>query len=231
MAIELITGHAGSAHISSADDGYCNGGLIGSGRYVLNIGTKLAAEAQSANVVTIGTGAALFNGRYVRVTATENIAIDNGAQGVNRNDIIAFKYEYDSGTSVETVSLVVIKGTATSSSTPTDPTVPTDNILDGATTAYMALWRIPIRGLTVNEPENLYGDVLLSLSGVNSKVWDASQIPSLPASKVTSGTFAAARIPSLDASKIASGTLVLARIPSIDASRVPNIDASKVTTG
>lgn len=95
----------------------------------------------------------------------------------------------------------------------------------------MALWRIPIRGLTVNEPENLYGNVLVTLSGMLSKVWDVSQIPNLPASKITSGTLAAARIPSLDASKITSGMLDLARIPSIDASRVPNIDASKVTTG
>jgi len=43
---------------------------------------------------------------------------------------------------------------------------------------------------------------------------EASDIPSLDASKITSGTFAVARIPNLDASKITSGTLNLARIPN-----------------
>ena len=248
MTIELITGHAGSAHISAADDGWLNVGIVGEGKYVLDTGTQFACNVQSANLVTIGIGDALFEGRHVRVSATENVAIDNGAQGVNRNDIICIKYEYDSGTSVETASLAVIKGTA-SSSTPTDPTIPSGSILEGATAAYMPLWRIPISGITVGTPENMYGDVLVTLDGMLSKTWTASQIPNLAAGKITSGTFDAARIPSLDASKIGSGTLAAARIPSLDASKIstgtfgvdriptltaakiPNLSASKITSG
>lgn len=52
---------------------------------------------------------------------------------------------------------------------------------------------------------------------------DASDIPSLPASKITSGTLDTARIPNLNASKITAGTL--------DAARIPNLDASKITSG
>lgn len=240
MTVELITGHAGSAHISAADDGWLNVGVVGSGKYVLDTGTQFACNVQSANLVTIGIGDALFEGRHVRVSATENVALDNGAQGVNRNDLICIKYEYNSSTSVETASLAVIKGTA-SSSTPTDPTIPSGSILEGATAAYMPLWRIPISGITVGTPEKLYGDVLVTLEGMLSKTWAASQIPNLPASKITSGTLDAARIPSLDASKIGSGTLAAARVPNMDASKIvsgtfgssliPNLDASKVTSG
>lgn len=222
MTVELITGHAGSAHVSAADAGWFNVGVVGEGKYVLDTGTQFACNVQSANLVTIGTGDALFEGRHVRVSATENVALDNGAQGVNRNDLICIKYEYTSSTSVESASIAVIKGTA-SSGTAVDPDVPSGSILEGATTAYMPLWRIPISGITVGTPEKMYGEVLSPLDGVFDKTWNASQIPNLPASKITSGTFAAARIPSLDASKIDSGTLADARIP--------NLNTSKLTAG
>lgn len=240
MTVELITGHAGSAHISAADDGWQNVGAFGSGKYVLDTGTQFAAEVQSANLVTVGVGDAMFEGRHVRVSATENVAIDNGAQGMNRNDIICIKYEYDSGTDVESASLEVVKGTA-SSSTPSDPTIPSGSILDSDSTAYMPLWRIPIEGITVGTPVKLYGDVVVTLAGMLTKTWTASQIPNISASKITSGTLDAARIPLLDASKITSGTFADARIPSLAASkitsgtfadaRIPNLAASKITSG
>lgn len=240
MTVELITGHAGSAHISAADDGWYNVGIVGAGKYVLDTGTQFACNVQSANLVTIGIGDALFEGRHVRVSATENVALDNGAQGVNRNDLICIKYEYNSSTSVESASLAVIKGTA-SSGTAVDPDIPSGSILEGATTAYMALWRIPISGITVGTPVKLYGEVLSPIEEIYSKTWAASQIPNLPASKITSGTFDAARIPALDAGKVTSGTFAAARIPSLDASkitsgtladaRIPNLNTSKLTAG
>ena len=240
MTVELITGHAGSAHISAADDGWQNVGIFGSGKYVLDTGTQFAAEVQNANLVTIGVGDAMFEGRHVHVSATENVAIDNGAQGMNRNDIICIKYEYDSGTDVESASLEVVKGTA-SSTTPSDPTIPSGSILDLDATAYMPLWRIPIEGITVGTPVKLYGDVVVTLAGMLTKTWTASQIPSIAASKVTSGTFDAARIPNIDASKVTSGTLNSGRIPNLAASkitsgtfsadRIPSLAASKITSG
>ena len=56
-----------------------------------------------------------------------------------------------------------------------------------------------------------------------------SDIPNLPASKITSGTFAAARIPSLAASKITSGTFDAARIPTL--SQYLRSNANDTTTG
>lgn len=240
MTVELITGHAGAAHISSADAGWYNAGTVGDGKYVMDTGAQLEATVQSANLVTIGVGDAVFEGRHVRVSAVENVAIDNGAQGMNRNDIICIRYAYDSMLDVESASIVVLKGTA-SSGTPSDPTIPSGSILGGSSTAYMPLWRIPISGITVGTPESMYGDVLVTLDGMLSKTWTASQIPNLAAGKITSGTFDADRIPSLDASKITSGTFAAARIPSLDASkitsgtfadaRIPNLNASKITDG
>ena len=240
MTVELITGHAGSAHISSADDGWRFAGTYGPGNYVLDTGTQLACNVVSANLCTIGAGDAIFEGRHVRVINTTNVSIDNGAQGMNRNDIICLVYDYDTGTEVESASLEVVKGTATAG-TPSDPTIPSGNILEGSETAYFPLWRIPIAGLSIGTPAKLFGNVLVTLKGIESKVWSASQIPNLSAAKITSGALGVDRIPNLDASKITSGTLADARIPNLAASkitsgtfsadRIPGLAASKITSG
>lgn len=239
MTVELITGHAGSAHISSADDGWRFAGTYGDGSYVLDTGTRLACSVVSATLCTIGTGDAIFEGRHIRVSTTTNVPIDNGAQGVNRNDIICLVYEFNTSTEVESAYLEVVKGTA--GSTATDPTIPSGNILEGSEKAYMPLWRIPIEGLSIGTPIKLYGDVLVTLNGMLSKVWSAEQIPSISAAKITSGTLAAARIPNLDAAKITTGAFAAARIPALDAAkittgtlaaaRIPSLDASKIGSG
>ena len=79
------------------------------------------------------------------------------------------------------------------------------------------------------------------LSVTGSYGLSSSDIPNLPASKITSGTLGTARIPGLDAGKITSGTFNSARIPNLDASkitsgsfstsRIPNLAASKITSG
>jgi hypothetical protein len=70
---------------------------------------------------------------------------------------------------------------------------------------------------------------------------NASQIPSLDASKLTSGTFNTALIPALDAAKVTTGTLDPNRVPALDAAklatgvldaaRVPGLDSAKLISG
>ena len=70
-----------------------------------------------------------------------------------------------------------------------------------------------------------------SSSGIPSfRALDASDIPNLPASKITTGTLDAARIPNLDASKITSGTLAAARIPDLSGKYV-TLDTAQTITG
>lgn len=153
MAIELITGHAGTAHISSADDGAFNAGTIGAGRYVLTTANEMAATMPSANIVTIATGDALFDGRHVRITSAESVTIDSGTQGQTRHDIVGIAYADSSG--VESAAIQVFKGTPSASGA-VDPDLPTGNILEGAASAFMPLYRITLDGINADDPEALF---------------------------------------------------------------------------
>lgn len=153
MAIELVTGHTGAAHVSSADAGALHAGIVGTGRYVLATANRMAATMESANTITIATGDALFDGRHVRITSAESATIDSGAQGMRRNDVVGILYQTDGD--VESATIAVYKGTPTSG-TPADPTLPTGNILEGATTAFMPLYRVSLNGINAGTPTAMF---------------------------------------------------------------------------
>lgn len=153
MTTELVTGSAGTDHVSSADDGSMFASVFGEGRYAVKQGDNFAATMGSANSVTIGTGACFIDGRYFRVTSAETLTIDSGSQGVNRIDLVGVRYVYSGG--VENGTLAVVKGTATSGE-PSIPTYTDGNILEGATEAFFPLWSIRINGIVPDDPEKLF---------------------------------------------------------------------------
>lgn len=155
MTCELITGSAGTEHVSSADAGSMYASVFGTGRYVVNQGDNLAATVESANSIRIGTGAGFIDGRYFRVSSSETVSIDSGSQGVNRIDLIGVKYLYNSGTGLESCALSVVKGTPTSGE-PTTPTYTDGNILEGASEAFYPLYSVTINGITPSEPVSLF---------------------------------------------------------------------------
>lgn len=158
MALHLITGYAGEEHITSADQGAYNMGTYGEGEFVLDRGNKFGATVVSNNSITIADGEAMMQGRYIRLAAgtTASVAIDNGSQGMNRKDLICLRYEKNSGTGVESVSFVVKKGTA-SSSTPSDPSYTTGTITDGTDLVNeMPLYRVNLSGLNISSLDSLF---------------------------------------------------------------------------
>lgn len=157
MAIHLVTGHGGTPHVTAADYGSFNASLVGTGAYIMDIGEKFGIEVISNNSVRVKSGDMLFQGRHIRITGYEDLTVDNGTQGENRNDLIVLRYERNTATGVETAALRIAKGTAASS--PADPTITTGDIIGGDAVAEVALYRLPITGIILGSPVLLISEI------------------------------------------------------------------------
>ena len=154
--IHLVTGHADSAHVTADDAGSLNIGLADAGRYVLNIGKKFACTATTNNNLRIEDGDILMQGRHIRIEAGEtvNLTLENGTQGQYRNDLVVCRYTKEAS-GVEKAELAVIKGTPATSN-PEDPAYTAGDIQGGDLLAEMPLYRIPLDGITVGTPIQLF---------------------------------------------------------------------------
>lgn len=169
--MNLVTGYIGSNHVTAADAGSFHAAIFGDGQYLLNRGQKLAATVVSNNQLRIGDGDLIMQGRHIRINEGDviDLTIENGATDYNRNDLVAARYTKDASTGVESVDLVVIKGTAVTG-TAEDPAYTIGDIISGdATLNEMPLYRLQIVGLSIaavtplyEEASNLQGIVMKS---------------------------------------------------------------------
>ena len=145
--MDIVTGHVGSAHVTSWQDRDLNQGIFGPDTYILNVGSKLAATIISNNEIRIADGTLVMHGcqGVIQKGTYDTISIDNGTQGLKRNDLICAQYQKSGG--VESMSLVVIKGTA--AATPSDPSYTSGDIQNGDTPVQVPIYRVSINGLTV----------------------------------------------------------------------------------
>ena len=160
MAVKLITGLRVTADIESGDDGARIYGTISSSDRVLNVGNLWAYQIISSNLVRIKDGELLMQGRHVRQAPNTytNLTINNGTQGLKRNDIIVARYTKNSSTGIENVELAVLEGTP-SSSTATDPTITIGDIFEGCEVHEMALYRIFLNGLNIESVTSLFTEL------------------------------------------------------------------------
>ena len=171
--MELVTGFQGKNHVS--------GLAVGDKTVVLKTQDQLPAEVLTANSVRIGTGDIIAgDGGFFTNEAPEELTIENGVTGLNRNDLIVARYQKadpavdEDGNPdytiprVESGTFAVVKGTP-SSGTPADPTVDEASIHDDSTTlADFPVYRLPIRGLSVGTPEPLF-----TLLDPSKEAWDS----------------------------------------------------------
>lgn len=155
--MKIITGYKGEAHITSSEIQGENQGIFGTGSYVLNVGNKFSPTLISANELQIADGEGVIQGVHFRVDpgTYDSVTIENGAQGMNRKDLVVCRYTKDSETGVEETEWVVIKGTATSG-TATRPSATTGDILGGSTLAEMAMFEVVLSGINVTAVNPLF---------------------------------------------------------------------------
>lgn len=157
MALNLVTGRTGTAHVTSDNARAFNSQVFGTGTYLIDYGAKFAPTIVDNNTVRIGNGMLIHQGTQmgIDIDSYEDVIIENGSSGYNRNDLIVMRYTKNRGTRIESISLVVMKGTP-SNKTPVDPTYTTTNILDGTgLSTDVPICRVRLSSLTITSVDNL----------------------------------------------------------------------------
>lgn len=181
--MNIITGYRAEPHITSQQDRNVNVGIFGSGTHIVNVGSKMAATIVSANEITIADGLLVAEGCTAEIErgTTESIAIENGAQGMLRKDLIVARYTKTSGTGVEDMQLAYIAGTPAASA-PALPAYNTGTIASGDTLVDFPLYTVNLNGISIESVERMVDYVELA----NKTTVDALS------TKMGSGTLATA---------------------------------------
>ena len=174
MAIKLITGLREAEDIQSEDDGARIYGTISRGDRVLEVGEKFAYQIISNNCVRIKSGELLMQGRHARQAPNTytDLTINNGTQGMKRNDLIVARYTKNANTGIENVELAVIEGTP--SSTGVDPEITTGNIFEGCTLHEMPLYRVKMDGLEISSISEMFTTLINLENHSLSKLYSAT---------------------------------------------------------
>ena len=102
--MKIITGYRNDPHVTSQQERDTNIAIFGPGVHILKgVESELAATIVSANEIQIAAGMLVAEGCTATITkgTPESVAIDNGAQGMLRTDLIVARYTRDSGTNIE----------------------------------------------------------------------------------------------------------------------------------
>ena len=153
----LMDGYAGGPHITEAQLGLAHQATFGPDDYVLEGGRESEAQVLTNNSIRIFDAVYCIQGRRDAIPASgyTDVTINNGTQGMNRNDIIVRRYKKDEGSEEESTEYAVIKGTP-SSGEAVDPSVTTGDIRSGAILHEMKLYRVKLTGLNIVEVEPLF---------------------------------------------------------------------------
>lgn len=153
-ALTVNTAVEAAGHIYAEDDAAIFQSMFG-GDGVLNIGNCLKSTVISNNKVRISDGVLSVGGHIGRLSHADyqDMTIENGATGYNRNDIIYARF-LTSG-NVDSFILAVKKGTATTG-TATDPALVQGNLYEGAVERDYPLYRVKLSGLSISSVDQLF---------------------------------------------------------------------------
>ena len=152
--LNLVTGYRGTAHVT-ADEEALKNLMTFSNFHVTENGDQLGYTLMSNNQLRIKSGDLMVQGRFVRLENYEDVTIENGTQEMQRIDLVCLRYTKDSGTGIESVALVAIKGAESAAAAE----VPAHNegiIVDGDSPVDFPLYTVTLDGLNVTEVKALF---------------------------------------------------------------------------
>lgn len=159
--MNIITGYRAEPHITAQQDRDVNIGIFGAGAKILKgVGSEMAATVVSANEIEIADGTLVAEGCTAEIQrgTTESMAIENGKQDMKRIDLIVARYARNSDTGVESMELMVIKGTSAATN-PAVPSYNTGTIADGDSPVDFPIYRVNIDGISITSVDALVDTV------------------------------------------------------------------------
>lgn len=164
--MDIVTGYRGEPHVTSNDHQAFNYGIIGD--CILPVGKKLTGELISNNELRIYDGEIIHKGVHSRVKpgTYDTVTLENGAQGMNRIDLVCVKYSKASN-NVETSEWIVKKGTATAG-TASEPSYTNGNIVSGDTVDETPVFKVTYNGLSASVSPLL--SVAMTVSDISSRI-------------------------------------------------------------
>ena len=177
--MELVTGRAGSPHITAQQDRQKHQGIWGDGAYILATGNQLEPEVQSSNKILIKDGTLMYQGALfaVKVGTTDEITINNGNQGMRRKDLVVARYTYDSSQNIESAEWVVIQGTPAASN-PVAPSGTDGDIQAGDSTVDCPVFIITLDGINVTGVD-VVPEVIPDIPTLNASLSELSETESV----------------------------------------------------
>lgn len=164
--MQIISGYRGEPHITSQQIRNRNIGIWGfTSRIIEGVSAEMEATVVSANEVSISSGMVSCQGCTAEIPrgTSESVSIDNGTQGMLRRDLIVVRYTKNAGTSIENMSLVVIKGTPAASN-PQTPSYTTGSIAGGDLLVDFPLYQVNLNGISIDS-------VTLLMNKANVLTW------------------------------------------------------------
>jgi hypothetical protein len=119
---------------------------------ILSVFDNLACTRIDDNTVSLAPGVYNLSGFGVMVDpgTTEELTIDSGTSGQDRNDLVVAEFVRNGdGAGVDTLHFTVVKGTSAPTGTAVDPTLTQQDINGAGVTRQEALYRVSIIGTTL----------------------------------------------------------------------------------
>lgn len=167
--ITVNTPPADLPHIYAEDDAAIYEAIAGKD-CVYSVGSMMEASVQSNNLVRIADGVLNVGGHMARIKYGdyEDLTIDNGQTGYNRNDLIVARFSTTGSGGSDAYELAVIKGEAVTG-TAVDPGYTSGDLYTGAALVEMPLYRVKIQGLSIVSVDKLF-TVQPTLAELNKKM-------------------------------------------------------------
>lgn len=165
--ITVNTDPAAEAHIYAEDDAAIYQSIFGSDG-VLTIGQQCESQVISNNKVRVKDGVIVVGGHIARVPYGDycDCEIANGQSGRNRNDIIIAKFVTTGSGGIDTYTLEVKQGAATTGDA-TDPALTQNNLYESGKIREMPLYRVKIEGLSIVGVEQMF-EVVPTIPALNA---------------------------------------------------------------